>query len=115
MATQEHAELGLETGIGCIEHFAPGYDDHVDPRVRLVVTKQLANEPLGAVAFHGRSHLPGRGDAETGRCGFPVSREYRHEPARPFEASLIDELEIGSLSDVFGGTEGWHGSPQRQV
>ena len=74
-APEQRAELGLQSGIGCIEHFAPGHDDHVDPAGRLVMTKQLANQPFRAVSLYCRPHFPGGGNAKTRCVGLPVPGE----------------------------------------
>jgi hypothetical protein len=78
-AVEERSEFGLKGGIGRIEHFPAGYDDHIDTAGRFVVTKQFANEPFGPVPDNGPAHFPSRRDAEPG--GRPVIRtdEHRHQ------------------------------------
>lgn len=101
MTAEKGAELGLEAGIGCIEHFAAGHDNHVDTLDRLVMAKKLPDEPFCAISFNGLPHLAGGGNTETGGSGLPVPRKHRHQAARTLEPRLIDELKISPFPHVF--------------
>ena len=95
-------EFCLEASIGCIEHLAAGHHDNVEASRRLIVAKELADEPFCAVPGYGRSQFPGGGNSKASAATFPRPREHRHEPAVVFQAGLIDELEIRPLTNVLG-------------
>ena len=102
MPVEEGEKLGLDTSIGGFEHFTAGHDHHVDRACRLMVTEQLAGQPLGPVALDRRPHLTGRGNAKTRRSSLALPREHGHEAAGPLETCLVDEFEVGPLADVLG-------------
>lgn len=114
MPVEKDAELGLEAGIGCIEHFAAGNDHNVDGPGRLVMAKELADEPFSAVSLNRRSHLAGGGNAESGGPGVPVPREHEHQSTRALEPCLIEELKLRPLPNVLGRSKSIH-TPKPQA
>ena len=69
------------------------------------MTKQLANQALGAVSLDGGAHFSSGCNTQTGRARLAFPREHGHEAARALETCLVDELEVGPLPDMLSGPE----------
>lgn len=54
-AREKAREFGLDGFIGCIEYDPARHDDNVDSAGRLMVTEDLSDQPLRAVALYGRT------------------------------------------------------------
>jgi hypothetical protein len=105
---QQGAELNFDALIRRSENLAPRHDDNIDGGEGFVVTEQLADQTFGSVALDGSAHLPRRCYTETSGAPLSFPREHRHEASGAFEACLVDEFEVGPLSDVLGGPEADH-------
>ena len=81
------------------------HDDDVEPRGGRVQAEQLAHTAFGPIPLHGRSHLPGRRNAQPRRPSGPRERKEHHVTALILPAAIVDELELGSLSDVLVAAE----------
>ncbi|MDP2052349.1 MAG: hypothetical protein Q8L75_01850 [Acidobacteriota bacterium] len=102
MPVKEVKKFGFDTSIRSFEHFTAGHDHHVDRAGRLMVTKQLAGQPLCPVALDRRPHLTGRGNAKTRRSSLALPREHGHEAAGPLKTCLVNEFEVGPLANMLG-------------
>ena len=67
--------------------------------------KNLADEPLGAIALDRAAHLLGGGDPQPRDGLWPVQQENRHVAAVKLAATIIDVLKIGPVPDVLAAPE----------
>jgi len=107
-AVEERPEFGLEGDIGRIEHLPAGDDHDVEATRGFVMAKQLAGKPFGPIPHHGRTELPGRGDAQPGFRGAVWPDENGHQAARSAPPGIVEPLKVGARTDVLGRAEPGH-------
>lgn len=99
-SADEGAEFVFEAGKWCIDQLPARNDDDIESRARLVVTKKLADPPLGPVAHDGAAELTGSGNAQPGLGLSGASQEDQHVAAVHLQALLVHPLEIGAAANV---------------
>jgi hypothetical protein len=105
---EQRSKFRFETIVRGLQDFTARDNDNIDRESGFVVTKQLANQALGAITFHGGAHFSCCCYSETGRARLSFPREHGHEASGALEACLVDEFEVGPLSDVLSGPETGH-------
>ena len=97
---QEGVEFTLETGVRCIEKFAARDNNDIYGSRRLVVAKQLAGSPLGAIADDGSANLASCRNAQPRVFAGRRTDKQRHEPPAHFGASRVDGFELSPAPNV---------------
>lgn len=108
VARKQRSKFDLDAVVRRSEHLASGHDNNIDGGNGFVVTEQLAHQALGSITLDSSAHFSGRCYTETGRARLAFPREHGHEASGALETCLVDEFEVGPLSDVLCGPETDH-------
>src|SRR6185436_16820050 len=104
-ARKQRSELRFDPIVSRVQHLPPRDDDHVHCGGGLVVTKQLANETLGAISLDGGAHFSSGCNTQTRRSRLTFPGEHGHEATGSLETCFIDKLEVGPLTHMLAGQE----------
>ena len=106
---EQRSKFRFETIVRGLQDFTARDNDHIDRDCGFVVAKQLANQALGAITFHGGAHFSCCCNSETGRARLSFPREHGHEASGALEPCFVDEFELRSFANVFAGRESGQG------
>src|SRR6187397_2062600 len=106
---EQRSKFRFETIVRGLQDFTARNNDNIDRHGGFVVTKQLANQALGAITLHGGAHFSCRCYSETGRARLSYPREHGHEASGALEPCFVDEFELRSFANVFAGRESGQG------
>jgi hypothetical protein len=105
VACDERSVIGFKDRQAGIEELALGHDHHVAARRDFVSPENLSNQSFGSVSDHCAAQLPCGGDAQPSLALALCQHEDGAEPAVDSIAALVDQLEIGTATDVLRGPE----------
>lgn len=97
LAFDDGSVIGFKDGESGIEQAALRNYDDVEPRRDLVATKELSNQPFGAISHDGAAQLLRGGNAETTRATprrWVWQDENRAVPTADFRAAVVNLLKI---------------------
>ena len=106
---EQRSEFRFETIVWGLQDFTARNNDNIDRDGGFVVTKQFANQALGAITFYGGAHFSCRCYSETGHAHLSFPREHGHEASGALEPCFVDEFELRSFANVFAGRESGQG------